>query len=90
MDFGDIVPIPGIMAASRVGVKDRRTHPWVENGVYSPILHPYEPIVIFTPSQTVIKQFVLLPFLWIITNILYNPGIIFFIPNDVIIIIRLP
>jgi hypothetical protein len=31
------------MPASRVGVKDRRTHPGVENGVYSPILHPYEP-----------------------------------------------
>jgi hypothetical protein len=35
------VPIPGIMPASHVGVKDRRTHPWVENGIYSPILHPY-------------------------------------------------
>jgi hypothetical protein len=43
MDFVDIVPIPGIMLASRVGVKDMRTHPGVENGVYSPILHPYEP-----------------------------------------------
>jgi len=43
MDFGGNIPIPGIMPASRVGVKDRRTHPWVENGVYSPILHPYEP-----------------------------------------------
>jgi hypothetical protein len=31
------------MPASRVGVKDRRTQPRVENGVYSPILHPYVP-----------------------------------------------
>ena len=41
MDFGGNIPIPGIMPASHVGVKDRRTHPWVENGVYSLILHPY-------------------------------------------------
>jgi hypothetical protein len=41
--FGEIIPSPGIISASRVGVKDRRTHPGVENGVYSPILHPYEP-----------------------------------------------
>ena len=47
MDFVDIVPIPGIMLAARVGVKDRRTHPVVENGVYSPILHPY-----FVPDKT--------------------------------------
>ena len=31
------------MPAACVGVKDRRTHPGMENGVYSPILHPYEP-----------------------------------------------
>ena len=43
MEFVDIIPIPGILPAACVGVKDRRTHPWVENGVYSPILHPYEP-----------------------------------------------
>ena len=40
-------PSPGIISASRVGVKDRRTHPAVENGVYSPILHPY------VPNQTI-------------------------------------
>ena len=40
--FGEIIPSPGIISASRVGVKDRRTHPGVENGVYSPILHPYK------------------------------------------------
>ena len=43
MEFGDIFTIPRIMPASRVGVKDRRTQPRVENGVYSPILHPYVP-----------------------------------------------
>jgi hypothetical protein len=45
--FGEIIPSPGIISASRVGVKDRRTHPGVENGVYSPILHPY-----FVPDKT--------------------------------------
>ena len=43
MEFRRKHPHSGHYAELWVGVKDRRTQPRVENGVYSPILHPYEP-----------------------------------------------
>ena len=43
MEFRRYDPHSGHYAELWVGVKDRRTQPRVENGVYSPILHPYVP-----------------------------------------------
>ena len=43
MEFRGYYPHSGPHFGIMVGVKERRTQPRVEYGVYFPILHPYEP-----------------------------------------------